>query len=63
MTNTFGSPEHLAHIRKTREIILSGFAGVLSNGNIVDRRERPDAIPIPENKMFGNPKPKSHTPK
>jgi hypothetical protein len=41
------------------EINDSGYAGVLSNGNIVDRRIHPDAIPVQENKMMGIPKPKS----
>ena len=40
------------------EINQSGYAGVLSNGNIVDRRKHPNAIPIQENSMFGTPKPK-----
>lgn len=40
------------------EITASGYAGILSNGNIVDRRDYPSAIPIPENKMMGIPKPK-----
>lgn len=31
----------------------SGFAGVLPNGNIVDRRYHPDAIPIQKNSVFG----------
>lgn len=36
----------------------SGFAGVLPNGNIVDRRYFPEAIPVQENKLFGVAKPK-----
>ena len=31
----------------------SGYAGILPNGNIVDRREFNDAIPIQANSMFG----------
>ena len=42
---------------KTLEISKSGYGGVLQSGNIVDRREHPEAIPIEENKMFGVPKP------
>lgn len=38
----------------------SGFAGILSNGNIVDRREFIEAVPIQENRMFGIVKPKKH---
>ncbi len=49
--------EHLAELLKTVEISRSGWGGILSNGNIVDRRENPEAIPIAENSMFGVPKP------
>ena len=42
---------------KTLEISKSGYGGILQNGNIVDRREHPEAMPIQENKMFGVPKP------
>ena len=48
----------IALLNKTMEVIKSGFAGVLSNGNIVDRREYPDAMPIPANPMFNTPEPK-----
>lgn len=37
------------------EINNSGYAGILSTGEIVDRRKHPEAIPIQENKMFGIP--------
>lgn len=40
------------------EINASGYAGVMPNGNIVDRRKFPDAIPVQENRMLGIPKPK-----
>jgi hypothetical protein len=40
------------------EINQSGYAGILSNGNIVDRRKFPDAIPVQENKLLGIPKSK-----
>lgn len=43
---------------KTMEINDSGYAGILPNGNIVDRREHPSAVPVQENKMFGIPPPK-----
>ena len=42
---------------KTLEISKSGYAGVLPNGNIVDRREHPEAMPIEKNNMFEIPKP------
>ena len=40
------------------KINKSGYAGVLSNGNIVDRRKHPEAIPVQENKLLEIPKPK-----
>lgn len=43
---------------KTKELIRSGYAGVLPNGNIVDRREHPDAVPVQKNALFGTPAPK-----
>jgi hypothetical protein len=52
-----GSAEHLAALLKIKETIQAGWAGVLPSGNIVDRREHPSAIPIPENKFFGTPPP------
>ncbi len=36
----------------------SGYAGCLPNGNIVDRRIYPEAIPIQANGMFGVVEPK-----
>jgi len=39
-------------------ILKSGYAGTLSNGNIVDRREYQEATPIRKNKLMGSPKPK-----
>lgn len=38
------------------EINDSGYAGVMPNGNIVDRRKHPEAVPVQENKMMGIPK-------
>lgn len=35
------------------EINQSGYAGILPNGNIVDRRKFPNAIPVQENPLFG----------
>lgn len=40
------------------ELNKTGYAGMLSNGNIVDRRKYLEAIPIQKNKMFGVVKPK-----
>ena len=38
------------------EITQSGYAGILSTGEIVDRRKHPEAIPMQENKFLGIPK-------
>ena len=43
---------------KALQISKSGYGGIMPNGNIVDRREHPEAIPIQANKMLGVPKPK-----
>ena len=40
------------------ELNKSGYAGIMPNGNIVDRRKHPEAMPIPENPMFHLAKPK-----
>jgi len=40
------------------EINQSGYAGILPNGNIVDRRQHPEAIPVQKNTMMGIPEPK-----
>lgn len=40
------------------EINQSGYAGILSNGNIVDRRKYPTAIPVQKNSLLGIPEPK-----
>ena len=37
----------------------SGFAGVLSDGKIVDRRYHPEAVPVQENSVFGVAKTKN----
>lgn len=36
----------------------SGWAGMLHNGNIVDRRYFPEAIPIQKNSLFGVEEPR-----
>lgn len=47
---------------ETHDIVQSGYAGILpENGMIVDRRKHPNAIPIPENKLFNTPKPEDLT--
>ncbi len=50
--------ERVKLLRKGIEIAKSGYGGINKIGHIVDRREFPDAVPILENAMFGNPKPK-----
>jgi sulfur carrier protein ThiS len=50
--------EKLKALMEIVELNKTGYAGVLPNGNIVDRRKYPNAIPVQENKMFGVVKPK-----
>lgn len=40
------------------EINQSGYAGCDRNGNIVDRRKYPNAVPIQKNSLLGIPEPK-----
>jgi len=40
------------------EFQKEGYAGILSNGTIVDRRKFPDAIPMQCNALFSIPDPK-----
>lgn len=35
-----------------------GYAGILPNGNIVDRRKHPEAIPVQKNELLGFGEPK-----
>lgn len=54
------SPEEQAKVDALLEIAAiskSGYGGVLPNGNIVDRRNHPEATPIAKNSMFGVPEP------
>jgi len=43
---------------ETGNLIESGYAGIVSNGNIVDRRINKTAVAIPKNTMFNVPDPK-----
>ncbi len=54
MAKEHGRPD----LAEVLEINASGYAGILPNGNIVDRRKHPKAIPVQENSLFGIPKPK-----
>lgn len=52
-----GTPQALA-LLDIAEFNYTGYAGVLPNGNIVDRRLHPEAYPVAANSMFGIPEPK-----
>lgn len=43
---------------RIHEINQSGYAGCNRNGQIVDRREHPEAVPVAKNSLFGIPEPK-----
>lgn len=45
-------------LMKSQAVVAEGYGGVLGNGNIVDRREHPTAIPISKNSLLGVPEPK-----
>jgi len=45
--------QRLVELRKILELNKTGFAGILQNGNIVDRRVHPEAIPVQRNMAFG----------
>lgn len=45
------------------EITELGYAGVMPNGNIVDRRKHPEAISIPKNAQLGIPEAKAIPPR
>ena len=50
--------ERFYSIMNVKSTISSGYAGVNKNGNIVDRRFFPDAVPCLKNSMLGTPEPK-----
>lgn len=52
------SAARLEALLKIKEVIDSGWSGVGPDGRIVDRREHPNAIPIPANPLLGTPTPK-----
>ena len=43
---------------KIHEFTQAGYGGVIPNGNIVDRREFPEAIPLQKNSLLNIPAPK-----
>lgn len=53
--------ERMRSLRKAADAITSGYGGVTHEGRVVDRRDQPDAMVIPENKLLNTPKPKSLT--
>lgn len=44
---------------EVHEINKSGYAGVMSDGQIVDRRKHPEAIPVQKNELLGIPESKT----
>jgi len=46
-------------IERMDALLASGYAGVMPDGKIVDRREYPTATPVQENELLGVPEPKS----
>jgi len=48
----------LAHFEDVKKFTAEGYAGCLSNGNIVDRRKHPEAIPVQKNSLLNVPEPK-----
>lgn len=50
--------EELNEKLEIHTINQSGYAGVMPNGNIVDRREHPEAKAVPKNTLLGLPEPK-----
>jgi hypothetical protein len=58
MNREIKRPEHYEDLIERVAISQSGYGGILHNGNIVDRRQHPLAIPLQKNTMFGTPEPK-----
>jgi len=50
--------DKLKELHKILKLNKTGYAGVMPNGNIVDRREHPDAMPVQKNRLLGIPTPK-----
>jgi hypothetical protein len=53
-----GSEARHQALLKAAQITQSGYGGVLGNGQIVDRREHPDAVAMQENSMMEIPAPR-----
>lgn len=50
--------ERVRDLNKILALTREGFAGIIQNGRIVDRRQHPEALPIQANSFLGVPKPK-----
>ncbi len=48
-------------LRETIDATLSGYGGMLPNGNLVDRRKFPYALPLKANTLLGVPESKPVT--
>lgn len=48
----------LEQFEKYQKVKSEGYAGMLPNGNLVDRREFPNAIPLQYNQLLNIPHPK-----
>lgn len=53
------SVAHYVTMQITQEAVAAGYGGVMPNGNVVDRRIHPTAIPIPKNQLLNVPEPKA----
>jgi len=58
MSRKIKRPENYDDLLERVAICRSGYGGILHNGNIVDRRQYPLAIPLQKNTLFGTPEPK-----
>jgi hypothetical protein len=54
----FRHDKEMYHILYMDLLNASGWAGVLPDGNLVDRRYYPDALPVQKNSMFGVAEPR-----
>lgn len=48
----------LEEFEKHQKVKSEGYAGILPTGQMVDRREYPNALPLPYNPTLGIPHPK-----
>lgn len=50
-------PEKARMLKALLRAQKEGYGGILPSGTIVDRREHPEALPIPKNSLMGIPDP------